>query len=136
MNPYHSISCEICGTRVSASGLATLETDDDLSSSVGNVFLSLRPCNKGKITTRAPIMVEDDVKESVTFRCANAANKRKNREEPFGVEEDEVDAAMGYMGVKTAATKAIDMSDSVEQKPGKTFSTSKSKVLKILTYNE
>lgn len=110
MNPYHSISCEICGTRVSASGLATLETDDDdddLGSSVGNVFLPLRPCNKGRITTRAPIRVEDDVKESVRFRCANAANKRKNREEPFGVEED---AAMGYKGVKAAATKAVEMS--------------------------
>ncbi|XP_015063827.1 uncharacterized protein LOC107009074 [Solanum pennellii] len=138
MNPYHSISCEICGNRVSASGLATLETeddDDDLSSSVGNVFLPLRPCNKGKVINRAPIMVQDDVKDSVRARCANAANKRKNREEPSGVEDDEVDAAMGYRGVKVAATKAIEQSDSVEQELGKTFSTSKSKVLKILTYN-
>lgn len=113
MNPYHSISCEICGNRVSASGLATLETeddDDDLSSSVGNVFLPLRPCNKGKVITRAPIMVQDDVKDSVRARCANAANKRKNREEPSGVEDDEVDAAMGYRGIKAAATKAIEQS--------------------------
>ncbi|MCD9645265.1 hypothetical protein HAX54_034091 [Datura stramonium] len=131
MNPYHSISCEICGTRVSASGLATLETDDDdeLGSSVGNVFLPLRPCNKGKIS-RGPIRFEDDVKESVRFRCANAATKRKYREDPVRVEDDEVDAK----GVK-AATKAVVVSDLVEQESGKTFSTSKSKVLKILTYN-
>lgn len=111
MNPYHSISCEICGNRVSASGLATLETDDDddLGSSVGNVFLPLRPCNKGKITTRGPIMVEDDVKESLRFRCANAANKRKNREEPFRVEEDEIDT-MEHRGVKVAATEAVEIS--------------------------
>ncbi|KAJ8550201.1 hypothetical protein K7X08_033908 [Anisodus acutangulus] len=132
MNPYHSISCEICGTRVSASGLATLETDqdDDLGSSVGNVFLPLlKPCKNssgkgGHIT----IGVEDDVKESVRF---NAANKRKNREDPH---KDEVDDAMGYRGVKVA-TKAVELSDSVEQEPGKTFSASNSKVLKILTYN-
>ncbi|CAN4123730.1 unnamed protein product [Withania somnifera] len=131
MNPYHSISCEICGTRVSASGLATLETDDDdeLGSSVGNVFLPLRPCNKGRIS-KGPIRVEDDVKESFRFRCANAATKRKYREDSVGVEDDEVDAK----GLP-AATKAVVVSDSVEQEPGKVFSTSKSKVLKILTYN-
>lgn len=131
MNPYHSISCEICGTRVSASGLATLETDEDdeLGSSVGNVFLPLRPCNKGKIS-RGPIRFEDDVNESVRFRCANAATKRKYREDPVGVVEDEVDAK----GVK-AATKAVVVSDLVEQESVKTFSSSKSKVLKILTYN-
>ncbi|XP_059297208.1 uncharacterized protein LOC132050148 [Lycium ferocissimum] len=132
MNPYHSISCEICGTRVSASGLAILETDDDeLCSSVGNVFLPLlRPCsNKGQ--SSISIGVEDDVKESVRFRCANAANKRKNREEePLGVEDDVV----GYRGVN-AATMAVEVSDSVDQEPGKTFSASNSKVLKILTYN-
>ncbi|KAK4348047.1 hypothetical protein RND71_034386 [Anisodus tanguticus] len=70
---------------------------------------------------------------TIGFRCANAATKRKNREEdPLGV--DEVDDAMGYRGVKVA-TKAVEVSDSVEQEPCKTFSARNSKVLKILTYN-
>ncbi|PHU24882.1 hypothetical protein BC332_03214 [Capsicum chinense] len=139
INPYNSIHCEICGTRVSASGLATLEIDEDdeLASSVGNVFWPLRSCHsKGKITRK---VLEDDVKEeSVRFRCANAATKRKYS---VGVEEDEVDA-MGYRDVKAAASKVVEISgamisiaDSVEQGLAKTFSTSKSKMLKILTYN-
>ncbi|KAJ8544721.1 hypothetical protein K7X08_017304 [Anisodus acutangulus] len=77
-----------------------------------------------------PKTITDDVKESARFRCANAATKRKNREEdPLGVDD-----AMGYRGVKVA-TKAVEVSDSVEQEPCKTFSASNSKVLKILTYN-
>ncbi|OIT21096.1 hypothetical protein A4A49_40752 [Nicotiana attenuata] len=137
LNPYHSISCDVCGTRASASGLANLETDDDdeLDSSVGSVFMPLlRPCNnKGKNSSRVPIRVDDEVKESVRARCVNAATKRKNREDTDGVEEDEIDS-VGYRGVRTG-TKAVDISDSVEQKPGKTLSASNSKALKILTYN-
>ncbi|XP_073309323.1 uncharacterized protein [Primulina huaijiensis] len=57
LNPYGSTTCEICGTRVSASLLSTLEVDDDdldhalLGSSIGSVFLPLKSCNgikKGK----------------------------------------------------------------------------------------
>lgn len=113
MNPYHTISCDVCGTRASASGLANLETDDDdeLDSSVGSVFMPLlRPCNnKGKnSSSRVPLRVDDDIKESIRARCVNAATKRKNREDTVGVEEDEIDS-VGYRGVKTG-TKAVDIS--------------------------
>ncbi|GER44926.1 endonuclease/exonuclease/phosphatase family protein [Striga asiatica] len=45
LNPYRSASCEICGTRESASLISTLEVGDDeveLGSSVGSVFLPLK----------------------------------------------------------------------------------------------
>lgn len=57
LNPYGSTTCEICGTRASASLLSTLEVDDDdldhglLDSSIVSVFLPLKSCNnlkKGK----------------------------------------------------------------------------------------
>ncbi|XP_073314093.1 uncharacterized protein [Primulina huaijiensis] len=57
LNPYRSITCEICGTRTSASLLSTLEVDDDdldqglLGSSIGSVFFPLKSCSsveKGK----------------------------------------------------------------------------------------
>ncbi|XP_073127612.1 uncharacterized protein [Henckelia pumila] len=54
LNPYGSTTCEICGTRASASLLSTLEVDDDdldrglLGSSIGSVFLPLKSCNSFK----------------------------------------------------------------------------------------
>ncbi|KZV16147.1 tyrosyl-DNA phosphodiesterase 2-like [Dorcoceras hygrometricum] len=49
LNPYGCTTCEICGSRASASMLSTLEVDDDdldQGPSIGSVFLPLKSCNR------------------------------------------------------------------------------------------
>lgn len=45
-NSYKNNNCQICGTRASASLLTTLETEDEIDSSVGSVFLPLQRCKR------------------------------------------------------------------------------------------
>ncbi|CAK9146866.1 unnamed protein product [Ilex paraguariensis] len=74
LNPYQNSSCEICGTRASALLLSSLEEDDDdLHSSVGNVFYPLQPC-KRKIRDD-PVEVKDDCIASDVLRGVKSANK-------------------------------------------------------------
>ncbi|KAM7506268.1 hypothetical protein LguiB_005172 [Lonicera macranthoides] len=83
LNPYNISNCGICGTRSSTSLISTLEEDDDLGSSVGNVFMPLRHCNKKKIMEKDPVEVIDD--------------------------DDDVD--VDFVRVSKSATKAVTISD-------------------------
>lgn len=96
MNPYRSTTCEICGTRASASLLSTLEVDDDdldqglLGSSIGSVFLPLKSCNSVKKgNNRNAFFGNDDagcsgqLKDAVSSSLRSDIGGLGSRESPF-----------------------------------------------------
>lgn len=80
LNLYKNTNCEICGTRASVHSLSSFEDlndtslDGDLDSSVGSVFLPLRPC-KRKI--RDPVDAAEDCVELGGFRGVKSSNNVK-----------------------------------------------------------
>ncbi|KAF7811181.1 tyrosyl-DNA phosphodiesterase 2 [Senna tora] len=87
LNPFKNSECEVCGTRCSVLSLSNFEDlnntlfDGDLDSSVGSVFLPLRPC-KRKIMD--PIQIDDDCEEPGRIREVKASSKAINDTEDLG----------------------------------------------------
>ncbi|MBA0778846.1 hypothetical protein Gotri_006661 [Gossypium trilobum] len=76
LNLYNKSSCEICGTRSYLSSFDDLKVtnfNDEADSSVGSVFLPLKPCNKRKI--RELNLGNEDCIELGGFRGIKASNK-------------------------------------------------------------
>ncbi|KAA3478545.1 Tyrosyl-DNA phosphodiesterase 2 [Gossypium australe] len=76
LNLYNKSNCEICGTRSCLSSFDDLKVtdfNDEADSSVGSVFLPLKPCNKRKI--REPNLGNEDCIELGGFRGIKASNK-------------------------------------------------------------
>ncbi|KAL4366633.1 hypothetical protein GQ457_05G034160 [Hibiscus cannabinus] len=73
LNLYNNSNCEICGTRSCLSSLDDLKVNEDSDSSVGSVFLPLKPCNKRKIME--PNLGIEDCVELGGFRGIKASNK-------------------------------------------------------------
>ncbi|KAB2026853.1 hypothetical protein ES319_D06G249500v1 [Gossypium barbadense] len=76
LNLYNKSNCEICGTRSCLSSFDDLKVtnfNDEADSSVGSVFLPLKPCNKRKI--REPNLGNEDCIELGGVRGIKASNK-------------------------------------------------------------
>ncbi|XVE87766.1 hypothetical protein DITRI_Ditri19aG0014100 [Diplodiscus trichospermus] len=79
LNLYKNSDCEICGTRAPVSSLSSFEDLKDISldveadSSVGSVFLPLKPCGKRKMMETN--VGNEDCVELGSFRSIKASNK-------------------------------------------------------------
>ncbi|KAL5578827.1 hypothetical protein UlMin_011269 [Ulmus minor] len=82
LNPYNNPNCEVCDTRAPVSSLSSFEDlndtgpDADLDSSVGSVFLPLKPCKKQRLSSN-PVGVDEDSAPLGGFSGIKASDKAK-----------------------------------------------------------
>ncbi|VFQ88612.1 unnamed protein product [Cuscuta campestris] len=149
LNPFHSLRCEVCGTRAPAASLsALLDTeDDDDPQSVGTVFLPLRSCsNRAKKSGASdPVEVVDDVTavshqtiygsglDNNAHGSMAGKKKRKSMEEELVAGND----GIGFSDVKAGKNVMNESLGDREKASSKTSlgMMGESRVLKILTYN-
>ncbi|CAK7351375.1 unnamed protein product [Dovyalis caffra] len=105
LNPYKNSSCEVCGTRGSVYSLSSLEDltdtsglDGDVDSSVGSVFMPLRPCKR-------KVRESFDGDQEGGFRGVKSLNNVEDRGDADCVKSG------GFQGVKASNKGATVLKD-------------------------